>query len=108
MNEIGKRITKRCEELKISVPDLANMAGINYKTLNNNINKKDPNPTLDILKRVSITLGTGIDYLVFGEESEEENLKYILNELKTVSKEDKKRIVYMMRMMIAESKGKEI
>ncbi|EYD11959.1 hypothetical protein J947_4212, partial [Acinetobacter baumannii 43557_1] len=44
----------------------------------------------------------------FGEEgSTDEEIAIILNDLKNIEKEDKKRILYMVRMMIAESKNRK-
>ncbi|EXA71644.1 hypothetical protein J530_5027, partial [Acinetobacter baumannii 15827] len=46
--------------------------------------------------------------LAFGEEgSTDEEIAIILNDLKNIEKEDKKRILYMVRMMIAESKNRK-
>ncbi|EOX9159990.1 XRE family transcriptional regulator, partial [Acinetobacter baumannii] len=64
--------------------------------------------TLQHLKRLSIALGMSIDNLAFGEEgSTDEEIAIILNDLKNIEKEDKKRILYMVRMMIAESKNRK-
>lgn len=107
MNELGKRISKKCEELRITPKDLAGFADIKYSTLNSLMNTENPNPTLQNMKRLSIALGTSIDYLTFGElMSENEELQIIINDLKEIDKIDKKRILYMIRMMIAESKNK--
>ncbi|EXC39737.1 helix-turn-helix domain-containing protein [Acinetobacter baumannii] len=108
MNSIGERIEKKCKELNISIPELANIAGVNYKTLKRNMTAEDPNPTLQHLKRLCIALGMSIDNLAFGEEgSTDEEIAIILNDLKNIEKEDKKRILYMVRMMIAESKNRK-
>lgn len=106
MNEIGERIKARCDELRISITELAELSGINYKTLNNLINTNKPNPTLQNMKKLSITLGTSLDYLTFGEIKENEELQNLIIELKEIDITDKKRILYMIRMMIAESKNK--
>lgn len=107
MNELGKRISKKCEELKITPKDLANFAEIKYSTLNSLMNAENPNPTLQNMKRLSIALGTSIDYLTFGEIiGENEELQILVKDLKEIDKTDKKRILYMIRMMIAESKNK--
>lgn len=106
MNEIGDRIKKKCDSLKITVKELASVSGVNYKTLNRLVSTEDPNPTLDNLKRLSIALGLSIDNLVFGEEnSTDEELSIILKDLESIDSNDKKRILYMIRMMIAESKN---
>lgn len=105
MNELGKRISNECERLKISVPNLAKMAGVSYTTLKDNMNKKEPNPNLKLIKRVSISLGVTTDYLIFGEDiKKDDEIGVILKEIKTLKKEDKQRILYMLRMMIADSK----
>ncbi len=105
MNEIGKRVEERCKELGITIPELAKVSGINYKTLNRVVTAEKPNPTMENLKLMSISLGTSIDNLVFGENIEQdEEIGIIMKELKTVKKEDKNRILYMLRLMIAESK----
>lgn len=108
MNSIGERIEKKCKELNISIPELANIAGVNYKTLKHNMTTDNPNPTLEQLKRLSIALGMSIDSIAFGEEgSTDEEISIILNDLKNIEREDKKRILYMVRMMIAESKNRK-
>ena len=108
MNSIGERIEKKCKELKITIPELAEISGVNYKTLNRSMTIDDPNPTLQQLKRLSITLGMTIDNLVFGEEdSVDQEIAIILNDIKSIEKDDKKRILYMIRMMIAESKNRK-
>ncbi len=105
MNDIGQRIEKKCKKLGITTAELAKNSGINYKTLNRVVRAEKPNPTMENLKLLSISLGTTIDSLVFGETtSEDEEIKILLNELKTLKKEDKSRILYMVRLMIAESK----
>ncbi|ELA08296.1 helix-turn-helix domain-containing protein [Moraxella macacae 0408225] len=107
MNELGKRIAKKCIELKITPKDLAGFAEIKYSTLNSMMNAENPNPTLQNMKRLSIALGTSLDYLTFGEAMDEnEDLKILFNDLKEIDKTDKKRILYIIRMMIAESKNK--
>lgn len=107
MNELGERIEKRCKELEITPPELAKLSKVNYKTLNRMIKDDDPNPTMENLKKISISLGISLDTLVFGEDVEEDQeIRLMINELKTVKKEDKKRIMYMVRIMIAESKGR--
>ena len=107
MNELGKRISKKCEELKITPKDLALFAEMKYSTLNSMMNADVPNPTLQNMKKLSIALGTSLDSLVFDENLEEdEEMGIILKELKTIRSNDKKRILYMIRMMIAESKQK--
>ena len=69
---------------------------------------EDPNPTLKQLKNLSIALGMSIDSIVFGEENSiDEELSIILKDLKNIDTEDKKRILYMIRMMIAESKNRK-
>lgn len=71
------------------------------------MNADVPNPTLQNMKKLSIALGTSLDSLVFDENLEEdEEMGIILKELKTIRSDDKKRILYMIRMMIAESKQK--
>lgn len=106
MNDIGKRILKKCDELKITSKELAEFAEIKYSTLNSMINTNNPNPTLQNMKKLSIALGTSIDYLTFGETANENDEIAVFNELKKIEKTDKKRILYMVRMMIAESKNK--
>ena len=60
------------------------------------------------MKLISLSLGTSIDSLVFGENMEDdEEMGIILKDLKTLSNDDKKRILYMVRMMVAESKAKK-
>ena len=108
MNSIGLRIDQKCKELKISITDLANISGINYKTLHRTMMVEKPNPTLDQLKKLSIALGVSIDSIVFGEkENIDQEISILLNDLKSIEREDKKRILYMIRMMIAESKNRE-
>ena len=108
MNCIGDRIDRKCKELKITIPELAEISGINYKTLNRTMIIEKPNPTLDQLKKLSIALGMSIDSIVFGEkESIDQEISIILNDIKSIEKEDKKRILYMIRMMIAESKNRQ-
>lgn len=108
MNRIGQRIDQKCKELKITIPELAEMSGINYKTLNRTMTIEQPNPTLEQLKKLSIALGMSIDSIVFGEKEGIDNeISIILNDIKSVEKEDKKRILYMIRMMIAESKNRK-
>ncbi|MEG1400159.1 MAG: helix-turn-helix transcriptional regulator [Acinetobacter sp.] len=108
MNSIGMRIDEKCKELKITPPELAKMSGVEYKTLHRTMNAEDPNPTLKQLKKLSISLGISIDHIVFGEKKGiDEEISIILNDIKNVDKEDKKRILYMIRMMIAESKNRK-
>ena len=108
MNCIGERIDRKCKELKITIPELAEISGINYKTLNRTMIIEKPNPTLDQLKKLSIALGMSIDSIVFGEkESIDQEISIILNDIKSIEKEEKKRILYMIRMMIAESKNRQ-
>jgi len=107
MNSIGQRIDQKCKELKINITDLAKNSGINYKTLHRTITTENPNPTLDQLKKLSIALGLSIDSIVFGEkENIDEEISIILNDIKSLEREDKKRILYMVRMMVAESKNR--
>ena len=108
MNEIGKRIDKKCNELKITTVELSELSGVNYKTLHRIINAEKANPTIDNMKLISLSLGTSIDNLIFGENMEDdEEMGLILKDLKTLTNEDKKRILYMVRMMIAESKARK-
>ncbi len=104
INELGKRIVKECDRLQITLPYLAEIAKINYRTLHHNITKKNANPTINLIKKISISLGVSTDYLIFGEEKNEEIIN-LAKEIETLTdEEDKKRIAYMLRMMIAESK----
>ena len=108
MNEIGKRIDKKCNELKITTVELSELSGVNYKTLHRIMNAENANPTIDNMKLISLSLGTSIDSLIFGENMEDdEEMGLILKDLKTLTNEDKKRILYMVRMMIAESKARK-
>ena len=60
------------------------------------------------LSKLSIALGMSIDSIVFGEKEGIDNeISIILNDIQSVEKEDKKRILYMIRMMIAESKNRK-
>ena len=107
MNTLGQRIDQKCKELKINITDLAKISGINYKTLHRTMTIENPNPTLEQLKKLSIALGMSIDSIVFGEkENIDEEMTIILNDVRSLEKEDKKRILYMVRMMIAESKNR--
>ena len=107
MNEIGKRIDKKCNDLKITTVELSELSGVNYKTLHRIMNAENANPTIDNMKLISLSLGTSIDSLIFGENMEDdEEMGLILKDLKTLTNEDKKRILYMVRMMIAESKAR--
>ena len=107
MNEIGKRIDKKCNDLKITTVELSELSGVNYKTLHRIMNAENANPTIDNMKLISLSLGTSIDSLVFGENMEDdEEMGIILKDLKTLSNDDKKRILYMVRMMVAESKAR--
>ncbi len=109
MNRIGQRIDQKCKELKINITDLAKISGINYKTLHRTMTIENPNPTLEQLKKLSIALGMSIDSIVFGEkENIDEEMTIILNDVRSLEKEDKKRILYMVRMMVAESKNRWI
>ena len=108
MNEIGKRIDKKCNDLKITTVELSELSGVNYKTLHRIMNAENANPTIDNMKLISLSLGTSIDSLIFGENMEDdEEMGLILKDLKTLTNEDKKRILYMVRMMIAESKSRK-
>ena len=107
MNCIGQRIDQKCKELNISITDLAKISGINYKTLHRTMMTEKPNPTLDQVKKLSIALGMSIDSLIFGEKEDiDQEIYILLNDIKSIEKEDKKRILYMIRMMIAESKNR--
>jgi transcriptional regulator with XRE-family HTH domain len=107
MNTIGQRIDQKCKELKINITDLAKISGINYKTLHRTMTIENPNPTLEQLKKLSIALGISIDNIVFGEkENIDEEMSILLNDVRSLEKEDKKRILYMVRMMVAESKNR--
>lgn len=107
MNTIGQRIDQKCKELKINITDLAKISGINYKTLHRTMTIENPNPTLEQLKKLSIALGISIDSIVFGEkENIDEEMSILLNDVRSLEKEDKKRILYMVRMMVAESKNR--
>ena len=107
MNEIGKRIDKKCNDLKITTVELSELSGVNYKTLHRIMNAENANPTIDNMKLISLSLGTSIDSLIFGENMEDdEEMGIILKDLKTLSNDDKKRILYMVRMMVAESKAR--
>ncbi|MGL3693791.1 helix-turn-helix domain-containing protein [Acinetobacter sp. LA-1] len=107
MNTLGQRIDQKCKELKINITDLAKISGINYKTLHRTMTIENPNPTLEQLKKLSIALGMSIDSIVFGEkENIDEEMTIILNDVRSLEKEDKKRILYMVRMMVAESKNR--
>ena len=107
MNEIGKRIDKKCNDLKITTVELSELSGVNYKTLHRIMNAENANPTIDNMKLISLSLGTSIDSLVSGENMEDdEEMGIILKDLKTLSNDDKKRILYMVRMMVAESKAR--
>ena len=108
MKEIGKRIDKKCNDLKITTVELSELSGVNYKTLHRIMNAENANPTIDNMKLISLSLGTSIDSLIFGENMEDdEEMGLILKDLKTLTNEDKKRILYMVRMMIAESKARK-
>lgn len=109
MNSIGQRIDQKCKELNITITDLAKISGINYKTLHRTMTTEKPNPTLDQIKKLSIALGMSTDSIIFGEKEDMDQEMYILlNDIKSIGKEDKKRILYMIRMMIAESKNRQI
>ncbi len=56
---IGEMIKSRRKELKIHQPDLAELAGISVNTLYK-IERNVANPTLDILERITSTLGMEI------------------------------------------------
>ena len=83
MNEIGKRIDKKCNDLKITTVELSELSGVNYKTLHRIMNAENANPTIDNMKLISLSLGTSIDSLVFGENMEDdEEMGIILKDLK--------------------------
>jgi transcriptional regulator with XRE-family HTH domain len=57
--EIGKQIKERRKVLRITQPDLAEMAGISINTLYK-IERGQANPTVDILNKVADILGMEI------------------------------------------------
>ena len=56
VQEVGKVLQKRRRELKITQPDLANLAGISVNTLYK-LERGKANPTLEILEKLLEVLG---------------------------------------------------
>jgi y4mF family transcriptional regulator len=59
LEAIGKTIKERRKALKITQPDLADLAGISVNTLYK-IERGEANPTIDILERILEVLGLDI------------------------------------------------
>jgi transcriptional regulator with XRE-family HTH domain len=53
---IGETIRKRRKSLKITQPDLADLAKISVNTLYK-IERGEGNPTLDVLEKIAVVLG---------------------------------------------------
>ena len=66
----ANRIRALCNEKKISINQLANMAGIRDSTLNNIVNGGSNNPKIMTLHKIALALGmTPAEFLDFTELS---------------------------------------
>lgn len=68
-NEVGKRLTQIRKLRKLSRSDLSESTGISVNHLSWIENYQYANPTMNMLKELSMALNVSIDYLVFGDNS---------------------------------------
>ena len=64
---IGKRILKLREKQGWSLADLSNKTGVKAQTINAIELGKSANPTMEVIKKLSIGFDVSSDYLIFGK-----------------------------------------
>ena len=114
MKDLGTRIQQLRKKSGMSQTGLANKIGISYAQIGR-YETKGSQPPAKILKKIADTLGTTVDFLLYGDSEEKAkatiNDNELLQQFKAVEEmndEDRKTIKRLIRAFITQGKLKQI
>lgn len=93
---IVKNIVNYIEKNDLKVTEFAKKCGLRPTTIYSLINGQTKNPTLEVLIKLSETMGMTIDELTKNDKQETDEIKKIYEKIKDLDNEDKSRIYAIM------------
>ena len=88
----------------IMVKELANITGISRHTLDNYLNVRERIPTADVAVKIARALGVSVEYLVTGEENQQDKsslgpeIRSLVQNFKLLNEDDRKMIVSIIQL----------
>jgi transcriptional regulator with XRE-family HTH domain len=86
------------------VKELAEKTGISRHTLDNYLNVRERIPTADVAVKIAKALGVTVEYLVLGDEKNNENpnmnseIRGLIQNFKVLDEDDRKKIIAIMKI----------
>jgi transcriptional regulator with XRE-family HTH domain len=86
------------------VKELAQITGISRHTLDNYLNVRENMPTADVAVKIAKALGVSVEYLVTGEESQQEKpalgteTRALIQNFKLLNEDDRKMIIAIIQL----------
>ena len=86
------------------VKELAQITGISRHTLDNYLNVRENMPTADVAVKIAKALGVSVEYLVTGEESQQEKsalgteARVLIQNFKLLGEDDRKMIIAIIQL----------
>jgi len=86
------------------VKELAQITGISRHTLDNYLNVRENMPTADVAVKIAQALGVSVEYLVTGEENQQEKpalgteTRVLIQNFKLLSEDDRKMIIAIVQL----------
>jgi len=95
------------------VKELAQITGISRHTLDNYLNVRENMPTADVAVKIAKALGVSVEYLVTGEESQQEKptpgieTRVLIQNFKLLSEDDRKMIIAIIQLFKNHNRKKD-
>jgi transcriptional regulator with XRE-family HTH domain len=94
------------------VKELAQITGISRHTLDNYLNVRENMPTADVAVKIAKALGVSVEYLVTGEESQQEKpalgteARVLIQNFKLLGEDDRKMIIAIVQLFKSHNRKK--
>ncbi|WP_083867484.1 helix-turn-helix domain-containing protein [Fulvivirga imtechensis] len=106
---LGEKITKLRKEKKLSQIDIANAIGVSRDAISK-YERGDIVPSVENAKKIALTLGVSLDYLVSEEEQQEaidNKMMQRIKEIQKLSEADQQNIISVIDAFVRDSKTKQ-
>jgi transcriptional regulator with XRE-family HTH domain len=95
------------------VKELAQITGISRHTLDNYLNVRENMPTADVAVKIAKALGVSVEYLVTGEEDQQEKpalgteTRVLIQNFKLLNEDDRKMIISIIQLFKNHNRKKD-
>ena len=95
------------------VKELAQITGISRHTLDNYLNVRENMPTADVAVKIAKALGVSVEYLVTGEEAQQEKsalgteTRVLIQNFKLLNEDDRKMIISIIQLFKNHNRKKD-